>query len=607
MKKFEKVVPDTSIIIEGVLSEKIGKEIQVDEVVIHNAVVAELEHQANEERAMGYLGIDELKALKALADKGKIILSYKGKKPTYEIKYASLGEIDSLIRELAYEEGATLVSGDKIQARIAEVKGIPVEYYAKKLIDKKLLLDNYFDKETMSVHLKEAVEPYAKKGFPGNWQFVKLENKTINQELLQDISREIIEEAKKRKDSFIEIERPGSTIVQLGHYRIVILRPPFSDGWEITAVRPVKKLRLEEYNLSEKLKERFESHAEGVLIAGAPGHGKTTFASALAVHYAEKGKIVKTIEAPRDLVLPENVTQLAMSHGDEQEIHDIMLLTRPDYTFFDEMRNTKDFLLYADLRLSGVGLVGVMHATKSIDAIQRFVGRIELGVIPHVIDTVVFIKNGTVAKVLSLEMTVKVPSGMMEADLARPVVTVSDFETGKLEVEIYSYGEETVVIPVSDVKEVEHPLQKLAAREIERSLYDYAKKVKVVMVSDNRAEVYVPSENIARIIGKEGKTVSDLEKQFGVRLDIKELTEKPTRENSEKENVKYDVSQSGGNLNIFLPREHAEQEAEIHVDGRYLLTAAISKKGVIKIKLGSKIGQTLANDLRARRKVEVRV
>ena len=54
--------------------------------------------------------------------------------------------------------------------------------------------------------------------------------------------------------------------------------------------------------------------------------------------------------------------------------------------------------------------------------------------------------------VLSLKMEVKVPSGMTEADLARPVVTVHDFETGKLEYELYSYGEETVVVPVKEIK-----------------------------------------------------------------------------------------------------------------------------------------------------------
>ena len=82
------------------------------------------------------------------------------------------------------------------------------------------------------------------------------------------------------------------------------------------------------------------------------------------------------------------------------------------------MRNTKDFQLFGDMRLAGVGMVGVVHGTSPVDAIQRFLGRIEMGVIPQIIDTVVFIKNGAVFKVLSLKMVVKVPSGMTEADLA---------------------------------------------------------------------------------------------------------------------------------------------------------------------------------------------
>ena len=288
----------------------------------------------------------------------------------------------------------------------------------------------------MSVHLRENTQPTAKKGKPGEWKFVTVKNSLMTKDEIKAISSEIIEESRSTADGFIEIEREGSTIIQLGTYRIVITRPPFSDGWEITAVKPVRHLSIKEYQLSEKLMKRLAEQAEGILIAGAPGMGKSTFAAALAEFYAEQGKIVKTIEAPRDLVLPDNITQYAISHGSSQEVHDVLLLSRPDYTLFDEMRNKEDFALYADLRLSGIGLAGVIHATAPIDAIQRFVGKIELGVIPHIVDTVIFIKDGQINKVLSLQMEVKVPSGMTEADLARPVVTVTDFETTKLEFEI---------------------------------------------------------------------------------------------------------------------------------------------------------------------------
>ncbi|MFH2027831.1 MAG: ATPase, T2SS/T4P/T4SS family, partial [Nanoarchaeota archaeon] len=413
--QIEKLVPDTSILIEGMVSEKLeNKEFSVKEVIIHEAVIAELEHLANENKAVGYLGLDEIKKIRLLATTFQ--MTFSGQRPrASEIRYASLGEIDSMIRDLAYEQDATFITSDKIQSKIAEAKGMKVIYIEPKEAIKKLALDKFFDETTMSVHLRENVMPYAKKGMPGKWEFVALRKNVLKQEEIQDISREIIENAKLRKDGFIEIERPGSTIVQLGKYRIVITKPPFADGWEITAVRPVKTLSLEDYHLSEKLLQRISNQAEGILIAGAPGHGKSTFAQALAIHYALKNKIVKTVEAPRDLVLPDEITQYSISHGDAQEIHDVLLLSRPDYTIFDEMRNTDDFKLFADMRLAGVGMVGVVHGTNPVDAIQRFIGRIEMGVIPQIIDTVVFIKNGNVNKVLSLKMTVKVPSGMTEA------------------------------------------------------------------------------------------------------------------------------------------------------------------------------------------------
>ena len=429
MKEIEKLVPDTSIIIEGLVSKKIeSNELKVEEILIHEAILAELEHQANQGRSIGLLGLDELKKIRDLSEQGKFQLRFAGRRPgAAEIRHASLGEIDSLIRELAYDEGATLLTGDKVQSKVGEAKGVKVIYVQPEIKPKKLTIDKYFDNTTMSVHLRENIYPYAKKGFPGNWKFTVLSQELLKQEEIIEISKEIIEEAKIRTDGFIETERRGSTIVQLGDYRIVITRPPFSDAWEITCVKPIKKTVLEDYELSEKLRSRIEKQAEGILIAGSPGHGKSTFASALAEFYVSKEKTVKTIEAPRDLQLSENVTQYSISYGSSQEIHDVLLLSRPDYTIFDEMRNIEDFRLFADLRLAGIGLAGIIHANDPIDAIQRFIGKTELGLIPHIIDTVIFIKNGHVNKILSLKMVVKVPSGMIEADLARPVVDVLDF------------------------------------------------------------------------------------------------------------------------------------------------------------------------------------
>jgi len=535
-ERIEKLVPDTSIIIEGILSRKIDAgELLPEKVIIHEAVLSELQHQANQNKAKGFLGLDELDRLQDLSKSVGFDIGFSGKRPgAAEIRYAGLGEIDSMIIALAFDEDATLMTADRIQARAAKAKAIRCIHLQIERIKKKIILESYFDDITMSVHLRENIFPYAKKGMPGKWDFVRLGEKLLTQDYIKEISREILEEAGVRKDGFIEIERPGSTIVQLGKFRVVITKPPFSDAWEITAVRPVKQLNIEDYKLSDNLKARVSLQADGILIAGSPGMGKSTFAQALAEFYASQNRTVKTVEAPRDLVLSENITQYSMSHGDSQEIHDVLLLSRPDNVIFDEMRNTDDFRLFADLRLAGIGLAGVVHATAPIDAIQRFVGRIELGVIPQVIDTVIFIKNGTVFKVLSLQMTVKVPSGMTEADLARPVVVVTDFETHKLEYELYSYGEETVVIPVTEENSSENPTRQLAARAVEEEFRRFSHDVEVSVVSDNKAIVKVPEHNIAKIIGKQGENIKRMEKILGLSIDIQEL--KPgKRKESKKE------------------------------------------------------------------------
>ena len=275
MRDIEKLVPDTSVIIENVVSKKIGKEFNVNEIIIHEAVMAELEHQANLGKEIGKFGLDELNNLRELSKKLKFSIRYSGRRPNAsEIRNASLGEVDAMIRELAYNEDAVLLTGDKVQSKVAEVKGIKVIYVEPVIKSGKLKIEKFFDKNTMSVHLRENYKPYAKRGMPGNWETVMLRDNPLKQDEVIEYSKNIIEEAKKRKEGFIEIERRGSSIVQIGSFRIVITRPPFSDAYEITCVRPIKKLNINDYELSEKLRKRIEEQAEGILIAGSPGMGK---------------------------------------------------------------------------------------------------------------------------------------------------------------------------------------------------------------------------------------------------------------------------------------------------------------------------------------------
>jgi len=618
-KTIEKLVPDTSVIAEGLLSKRIeSKEILVKEIIIHEAVLSELENQANNNRETGYIGLNEINKLRELSKKYDFVVSYVGNRPReFEINYAKSGAIDNMIRSYAYENSCVLMTADKVQALVAESKGIDVilvEFDKKK--HQKIKLETFFDETTMSVHIRENLLVYAKKGVPGNWVFESVSKDKLKREDVISIADEIIEEVSINPEGFIEIERVGSTIVQLGRYRIVIAKPPFADAWEITAVRPVKTLELKDYALSEKLMQRIKNQAEGVLVAGSPGMGKSTFVSALAEFYASMQKVVKTVEAPRDLVVSDSVTQYAISRGSAAEVHDILLLSRPDYTIFDEMRNTSDFSLFADMRLAGVGMIGIVHATNPIDAIQRFIGRVEMGVIPQIIDTVVFIKNGGVNAVLSLKMTVAVPSGMTEADLARPLVLVSDFESGKPVFEIYTYGEQTVVMPVVENFEKKGIL-KLAEEEIKRFFQKYASYSEVDVISNDKCIVYVPDSDIAGIIGKQGKNIEKIENMLGMHVDVRSISKDKSKDKKESESngfgkmkvsdedaLSFDYAFSGKSVSIFLDQKHKNMDVNIYVNGDYLLTAKSSKKGVIKIKR-SKLSNILFNALKKKEDVFV--
>jgi ATPase len=307
----------------------------------------------------------------------------------------------------------------------------------------------------MSVHLKQNLPPYAKKGGPGDWHLEGVTEEPLSSELIEDIALEIIESVREDEHSFIEIEKEGAVVAQLREFRIVITRPPFSNDVEITAVRPLVNLTLADYSIDARLKKRL-TKAEGILVAGSPGAGKSTFSAALANFYLKQDKVVKTLESVRDLQVEPEITQYTKLEGSLENSADILLLVRPDFTIFDEVRTTKDFEIYADFRLSGVGMVGVVHSSSAIDAIQRFIGRIELGMLPSIIDTIIFIEGGDISTVLVVKMTVKVPSGFRDKDLARPVVEVREYRTDQLSYEIYSFGQDIVINPVNPVGTKRH-------------------------------------------------------------------------------------------------------------------------------------------------------
>ncbi len=451
---------DTSVIFNGIILDLIedGELGDTPEIFITNVVVAEIEYRTNINKELGYYGLNVLKKLRKWDQKGKIKLQIVGTRPSREaIKMAPGGELDALIRKSALESGTILITSDRIQGDLGIFEGLEVMSVKERVSSKpksplSLKILDYFDDNVMSVHIKRDLPPYAKKGEPGNWYMVKVRDEIIDSKLIEEIALEIIEFVREDNQSFIEIEKFGAVVAQLREFRIVITRPPFSNNVEITAVRPLVVKTLADYSLDPRLIRRLEK-AEGIMVCGPPGAGKSTFAAALANFYLEKEKVVKTLESVRDLQVNPEITQYTKLEGSMENSADILLLVRPDYTIFDEVRVYEDFKIFADFRLSGVGMVGVVHSSSAIDAVQRFIGRIELGMLPSVIDTIIFIEGGSVSAVLILIMVVKLPHGFRDKDLARPVIEVRNYLTGELDFEIYSFGQDVVVNPIKSKKQ----------------------------------------------------------------------------------------------------------------------------------------------------------
>ena len=589
-----KIVADTSVIINGQLIAQIeAGSVRNSEIIIPQAVLDELQSQASSNKEQGFVGLEKIRKLKELSGTHGLEIILKGTHPsTDDIKLAKTGRIDALITDMAKQNDAILYTSDNVQHLVAQAEGVDTVFLKSIVKNEALEFLKFFDAETMSIHLKENQCPLAKKGKPGTFSLTKLSDDILSRDYLEMISSQILDVTNVTDSSTIEISKNGASVIQHNDYRIAITHPPFSESFEITIVHPIVKLSLDDYEISEELMKRFSDRAEGILISGAPGSGKSTLASGLANFYHSTGKIVKTFESPRDLQVDPGVTQYSKLDGSFDNTADILLLVRPDYTIFDEVRRREDFTTFADLRLTGVGMVGVVHANSPLDAIQRFIGKIELGIIPNVLDTVVFVKDGQIGKVYDLELKVKVPSGMTESDLARPVIEIRNFADNVLEHEIYTFGEENVIVPITKRAE-KIGIEKLAEDKIKETFKKYDPHAEVEILSDNRVKVLVDEQCIPSIIGRGGSNINEIEKFLKVHVDV--VQKDSSYSSGVTNDLPFTFSESKTALLLTVNKEFTSMHADVYVNDKYVTSVRIGKKGQIKIPKRSDVARNLMN------------
>lgn len=461
------------------------------------------------------------------------------------------------------------------------------------------ILDTFFTATTMSVHIQKGQKIVSKKGKPGARKLYR-DGKLWTKKQVLDLIQDILQAVENSEDGYIEIQRSASTVIQLWPYRIVIVEPPVANTHEITIVRPVAKLLLADYTLSEDMTQRLLHDAKGILIAWAPGEGKTTFAQALIEEIAKQEVIIKTIESPRDLVVSSSITQYSFSHAPHDEIRDILLLSRPDYSVYDEVRNTPDFHLYTDLRLTGIGLIGVMHATQAIDAIQRFIGVLNMGTVAQVIDTIIFIQSGQVAEILALEQVVTTPSGMTSEDLARPVIYVHSLLSKEKIYEIYSYGDNVVVMPLDKVSttniQKEPALVKYAKQAIQDHIQELIQyRCHIEITWQNNLTLYVPPAIKGRVIGRQGARIEEIQKITWFSISVRDTDELKHIDNKAPSYHINEIQKGKKTiLEIQFPDNYKHTDIRIMI-GDQIMTFTANHKGIVTIRR-KKLIQHIQND-----------
>jgi ATPase len=228
--------------------------------------------------------------------------------------------------------------------------------------------------------------------------------------------------------------------------------------------------------------------------------------------------------------------------------------------------------------------------------------------IPQVVDTVVFVEAGDITTVYDVRTEVKVPEGLTEEDLARPVIQVRDFETGRPEYEIYSFNRQVVTVPVGESESDDSGVDRIAKQEIEREIRSVARgSCEVDLKNQNTAVVYVEEADISTVIGKGGGRITDIENRLGIDIDVRTFDERPGGRSGGAGGAGGSGAggAAGGGAgdivtpeitarHVVIPMEgHAGETVEVQADGEYLFTATVSRGGEVQVSRGSAIAEEL--------------
>ena len=104
---------------------------------------------------------------------------------------------------------------------------------------------------------------------------------------------------------------------------------------------------------------------------------------------------------------------------------------------------------------------------------------------------------------------------------------------------------------------------------------------------------------IARIIGKGGSTISELERMLGIKIDVEVKTPTLGKE------LDFEVTEAGSTVNILVDRSAIGKKVDVYIEDEFILNSQVGKKASIKTDKRSDNGKKIINALLAGNKISL--
>ncbi|MEM1634392.1 MAG: hypothetical protein QW714_01575, partial [Nanopusillaceae archaeon] len=187
-------------------------------------------------------------------------------------------------------------------------------------------------------------------------------------------------------------------------------------------------------------------------------------------------------------------------------------------------------------------------------------------------------------KVYTLELKVRVPTGMIEEDLARPVIEVRDLLSGELEYELYTFGEEIVVVPVKS-KDRDKIIEFLK-NIIKEKFSDRYEGIDVDIIG-NTIRFYLPKNLKKKFVKREKSFLKSIVYYYKLKVEI--LSKDDSNIKINPKNIEI----IGDYIIIDFGKEYKNKKISILFEDKVICKLNLDKKGKVSININTEIGKKL--------------